>query len=259
MLAFWLAYILTRPLGASIGDYLSQPTQTAAWGSGRRARASSSSRDPRPGRVPDGHAPRRPPRWSKRNSARRRPDRWTSRCCTGSMVLPARHDLFEDLWLGVVAQDAEFIFIGLLAAMFLATPGHWASPNARRGVVARRPRAAALGAPRSPRHPTISGTGRGPLRPNSSKSTCSSRTGETRPSPVTMRPQDSRSRSRCYSALAASERSLSAWPSHMAMARVAMGIHYPSDVIAGAVLGAGAALAVHAALRCPPLRNGAPA
>lgn len=26
VLAFWLAYILTRPLGASIGDYLSQPT-----------------------------------------------------------------------------------------------------------------------------------------------------------------------------------------------------------------------------------------
>ena len=27
VLAFWLAYILTRPLGASIGDYLSQPTR----------------------------------------------------------------------------------------------------------------------------------------------------------------------------------------------------------------------------------------
>ena len=25
MLTFWVAYILTRPLGASIGDYLSQP------------------------------------------------------------------------------------------------------------------------------------------------------------------------------------------------------------------------------------------
>jgi Repeat of Unknown Function (DUF347) len=25
ILAFWMAYILTRPLGASIGDYLSQP------------------------------------------------------------------------------------------------------------------------------------------------------------------------------------------------------------------------------------------
>ena len=27
ILAFWIAYILTRPLGASIGDYLSQPTK----------------------------------------------------------------------------------------------------------------------------------------------------------------------------------------------------------------------------------------
>ena len=26
ILAFWIAYILTRPLGASIGDYMSQPT-----------------------------------------------------------------------------------------------------------------------------------------------------------------------------------------------------------------------------------------
>jgi uncharacterized membrane-anchored protein len=25
VLAFWIAYILTRPLGASLGDYLSQP------------------------------------------------------------------------------------------------------------------------------------------------------------------------------------------------------------------------------------------
>ena len=28
ILAFWLAYVLTRPLGASIGDYLSQPKDT---------------------------------------------------------------------------------------------------------------------------------------------------------------------------------------------------------------------------------------
>jgi uncharacterized membrane-anchored protein len=26
ILSFWLAYILTRPLGASIGDYLASPT-----------------------------------------------------------------------------------------------------------------------------------------------------------------------------------------------------------------------------------------
>ena len=34
MLAFWLAYILTRPLGASIGDYLSQPTGDGGLGLG---------------------------------------------------------------------------------------------------------------------------------------------------------------------------------------------------------------------------------
>lgn len=45
----------------------------------------------------------------------------------------------------------------------------------------------------------------------------------------------------------------------LAVGRVTVGVHYPSDAVAGAVLGAGAALAVHAALRCPPLRNGAPA
>ena len=32
ILAFWLAYILTRPLGASVGDYLSQPTADGGLG-----------------------------------------------------------------------------------------------------------------------------------------------------------------------------------------------------------------------------------
>jgi uncharacterized membrane-anchored protein len=34
VLAFWLAYILTRPLGASIGDLLSQPTKNGGYGLG---------------------------------------------------------------------------------------------------------------------------------------------------------------------------------------------------------------------------------
>ncbi len=34
VLAFWIAYILTRPLGASFGDYLSQPTANAGLGLG---------------------------------------------------------------------------------------------------------------------------------------------------------------------------------------------------------------------------------
>jgi uncharacterized membrane-anchored protein len=34
VLAFWMAYILTRPLGASLGDYLSQPTADGGRGLG---------------------------------------------------------------------------------------------------------------------------------------------------------------------------------------------------------------------------------
>ena len=34
MLAFWLAYILTRPLGASIGDFMAQPKDAGGNGLG---------------------------------------------------------------------------------------------------------------------------------------------------------------------------------------------------------------------------------
>ena len=34
VLAFWIAYILTRPLGASLGDYLSQPRDEGGLGMG---------------------------------------------------------------------------------------------------------------------------------------------------------------------------------------------------------------------------------
>ncbi len=37
ILAFWMAYILTRPLGASIGDYLSQPKLDGGLGLGTTA------------------------------------------------------------------------------------------------------------------------------------------------------------------------------------------------------------------------------
>jgi undecaprenyl-diphosphatase len=46
----------------------------------------------------------------------------------------ARHDGFEDI-AGVIAQNSEWVFIGLLAVLFLAT-GKWESRNARHGVVA---------------------------------------------------------------------------------------------------------------------------
>ena len=34
MWSFWIAYVLTRPLGASIGDWLSQPTGDGGLGFG---------------------------------------------------------------------------------------------------------------------------------------------------------------------------------------------------------------------------------
>ena len=34
IVSFWIAYILTRPLGASLGDYLSQPHQNGGLGLG---------------------------------------------------------------------------------------------------------------------------------------------------------------------------------------------------------------------------------
>ncbi len=37
VLAFWIAYVLTRPLGASIGDYLSQPRRDGGLGLGTTA------------------------------------------------------------------------------------------------------------------------------------------------------------------------------------------------------------------------------
>jgi uncharacterized membrane-anchored protein len=37
ILAFWIAYILTRPLGASLGDYLSQPSDNGGLGLGTAA------------------------------------------------------------------------------------------------------------------------------------------------------------------------------------------------------------------------------
>lgn len=43
VLAFWAAYVLTRPLGASLGDFLSQPKVRAASGSAPPGRAPSSS------------------------------------------------------------------------------------------------------------------------------------------------------------------------------------------------------------------------
>jgi uncharacterized membrane-anchored protein len=49
VLTFWLAYILTRPLGANIGDFLASPTPTvgSVWGPSAPACCSSPPSSPR--------------------------------------------------------------------------------------------------------------------------------------------------------------------------------------------------------------------
>ena len=57
VLTFWIAYILTRPLGANIGDFFASPQPTAAWASAPSGRASLFlRRDPRHRRLPVDHA-----------------------------------------------------------------------------------------------------------------------------------------------------------------------------------------------------------
>jgi uncharacterized membrane-anchored protein len=46
ILAFWAAYVFTRPLGASIGDLLSQPRQIGPDGDRRRSGPGSASAQP---------------------------------------------------------------------------------------------------------------------------------------------------------------------------------------------------------------------
>jgi uncharacterized membrane-anchored protein len=60
VLAFWLAYILTRPLGASIGDEMSQNSHKyGGLGSARRAPVHLPRLHPRPGDLPVDHPARR--------------------------------------------------------------------------------------------------------------------------------------------------------------------------------------------------------
>ena len=60
VLAFWIAYILTRPLGASIGDYLSQPKADGGLGLGTVVTSALFlTAILARGDLPDDHAPRR--------------------------------------------------------------------------------------------------------------------------------------------------------------------------------------------------------
>ena len=107
ILAFWLAYILTRPLGASIGDYLASPNAEGGLGLGTNLtsfiflgsdpRAGRLSRDLEAGRDRGSrgrpwhstdHADRgRRGCWSSPTRRRRR-RRWSRRCANGPR--PAR-------------------------------------------------------------------------------------------------------------------------------------------------------------------------
>jgi undecaprenyl-diphosphatase len=148
------------------------------------------------------------------------------------------HDGFEDV-LRFFAQDAQYLFIALLAVLFLAR-GKWASENARHGVVAAGLSALlALGIAHlitgiwdRPRpyvaHPTDAHLF---VSPSADPSFPSDHTTAAFAIAVAI---VLRSRRAGYLALAMA--------TILAVARVAVGMHYPSDVLGGALIGTLAAL-----------------
>ena len=159
----------------------------------------------------------------------------------------ARHDLFEDV-LRFFAQDAQYFFVALLAVLFLAT-GKWRSVNARHGVVAAGFSALlALGiahlitdfwdrARPYDAHPAASHLF---IAPSSDPSFPSDHATAAFAIAVSIW---LRSRRAGWLALGLA--------TVLAVARVAVGVHYPSDVIAGALLGSACALI----LWIPPVRR----
>jgi undecaprenyl-diphosphatase len=157
------------------------------------------------------------------------------------------HDAFEDP-LRFFAQDAQYFFIALLAGLFLAT-GRWRSENARHGVVAAG-FSALLGLgiahlitelwarPRPfDAHPGVSHL----LMPHASDASFpSDHTTAAFAIAVSIW-----LRNRAVGTLAIGMAAV------LAVARVAVGVHYPSDVLAGALIGTGSALV----LWLPPIRR----
>jgi undecaprenyl-diphosphatase len=157
------------------------------------------------------------------------------------------HDAFEDP-LRFFAIDAQFFFVALLASLFLAT-GKWRSINARHGVVAAGFSALlALGVAhviaevwdRARPYDAHPGAAHLFVSPSGDPSF----------------PSDH--------ATAAFAIAVSIWLRHrragwlalalatiVSVARVAVGVHYPSDVIGGALIGTAAALI----LWLPPVRR----
>ncbi len=59
--AFWLTYVITRPLGASVADWLGKPgPQHGPWPRRRHGERAGAARVRRPGRLRDAHPARRP-------------------------------------------------------------------------------------------------------------------------------------------------------------------------------------------------------
>jgi undecaprenyl-diphosphatase len=161
--------------------------------------------------------------------------------------LAYHHDGFEDL-LRFFAQDASYFFVALLALLFLAR-GEWASRNARHGVIAAGLSAAlALGVAHviaslwdRPRpyvaHPTVSHLF---VAASGDPSFPSDHATAAFAIAVSIM-----LRSRRIGLL------VLAMAVVLAVARVAVGVHYPSDVIGGALIGTAAALL----LWIPPVRR----
>ena len=161
------------------------------------------------------------------------------------------HDRFEDA-LRFFALDAQFFFVGLLAILFLAR-GKWTSRNARHGVIAAGLAAALAAAlalamahgitlvwPRPRPYVAHPGDAHLFIAPSGDSSFPSDHATAAFAIAVSL---VLRSRRVGWFALAIAV--------VLAIARVAVGTHYPSDVIGGALLGTGAALL----LRLPPTRG----
>jgi undecaprenyl-diphosphatase len=161
--------------------------------------------------------------------------------------LAARHDGFEDV-LRFFAVDTQVLFLALLAVLFLAR-GKWASRNARRGVAAAGFSALlALGAAQLIAHAVDR------LRPYEAHP------GDTHLFvPASHDPSFPSDHATAAFAIAVAIALRSRRAGALALllativsvARVAVGVHYPGDVLGGAALGALAALL----LWIPPVRG----
>jgi len=159
----------------------------------------------------------------------------------------SRHDGIEDI-LSFIAQDAHYIFVALLTALFLV-PTRWGSPNLRRGVVAA---AVAAGVALLVAHGiTILWDRPRPFvaHPHYTHLLISHGTDPSFPSD-----HATGAFAIAVSLLLRSRRVgwfALAFAVVVAFARVAVGVHYPSDVLGGALIGTAAALLVWQ----PPVRS----